>query len=835
FQFLSSKSYTIDSPMELEEADSAALDNDSTLELQQLQSLGSEIMHKYANSDGSKIDFNIGKFPIQKIESEQHKIMHDRAAGVGPLEAPEAAPAVDAHSMKNSAVEDAVAAEIAAAKLTASVGAPTPEPVAATSAPMAGWAAHDPTGRQIRKIPFQRVQISGDVDCHMQGVFSDEDVGSACECLMVAMRLRRRYMLSANQGFCSTAARYMDRATAAAASAAHGDGADYWEKLQQHQQHQQHSADNHDSHPYDHPPETDPLSTANLPPTLPIKFAMVDGVATFQVADGQSPPAELTAALEAASAASVSRDTFLRDHNTMVALISNGPLKSFTFRRLTYLQSKYQLHSLLNEFRESAEQKSVPHRDFYNIRKVDNHIHGSSAMNQKHLLRFIKRSLKSHSDRKVYVDRSGRQMSLAEIFEEMKITAYDLNIDMLDVHADRNTFQRFDKFNSKYNPLGQNHLREVFLKTDNYIQGEFFADIIKEVMNEINESKYQQAELRLSIYGRSRSEWDNLAKWAVKHKVYSENVRWLIQIPRLFDVYNSKRQLANFEEFLANLFLPMMEATADPEGHPELFAFLKYVVALDSVDDESKPETLAFDAASPMPGDWTDATNPPYMYYLYYMYANLATLNHLRKARGLQPITLRPHCGEAGPVHHLVTAFLLADNISHGLLLRKAPALQYLYYLCQIPMAMSPLSNNSLFLSYNRSPLPEFLAKGLRVTLSTDDPLMFHFTREPLMEEYSIAAQVWKLTNTDMCELARNSVLMSGFSHEVKQHWLGPAYQREGPLGNDIKRTNVPNVRLAYRYENLIGELSLVAGAYAHVRQQLLHRSRSQSTAQQHQ
>ena len=35
------------------------------------------------------------------------------------------------------------------------------------------------------------------------------------------------------------------------------------------------------------------------------------------------------------------------------------------------------------------------------------------------------------------------------------------------------------------------------------------------------------------------------------------------------------------------------------------------------------------------------------------------------------------------------------------------------------------------------------------------------------MEEYSIAAQVWKLSQCDMCELARNSVLMSGFNHEV--------------------------------------------------------------------
>jgi AMP deaminase len=35
------------------------------------------------------------------------------------------------------------------------------------------------------------------------------------------------------------------------------------------------------------------------------------------------------------------------------------------------------------------------------------------------------------------------------------------------------------------------------------------------------------------------------------------------------------------------------------------------------------------------------------------------------------------------------------------------------------------------------------------------------------MEEYSIAAQVWKLSSVDMCELARNSILMSGYSDEV--------------------------------------------------------------------
>jgi AMP deaminase len=74
---------------------------------------------------------------------------------------------------------------------------------------------------------------------------------------------------------------------------------------------------------------------------------------------------------------------------------------------------------------------------------------------------------------------------------------------------------------------------------------------------------------------------------------------------------------------------------------------------------------------------------------------------------------------------------------------------------------MSPLSNNSLFLNYNRSPFPDYLARcrgpgelhltdhrGLHVSLSTDDPLQFHFTKEPLMEEYSIAAQIFKLSRS---------------------------------------------------------------------------------------
>lgn len=72
---------------------------------------------------------------------------------------------------------------------------------------------------------------------------------------------------------------------------------------------------------------------------------------------------------------------------------------------------------------------------------------------------------------------------------------------------------------------------------------------------------------------------------------------------------------------------------------------------------------------------------------------------------------------------HLVSALMLCENISHGINLRKNLPLQYLFYLAQIGLCMSPLSNNSLFLDYHKNPFPTFFARGLSLSLSTDDPV----------------------------------------------------------------------------------------------------------------
>ncbi|PHT34023.1 AMP deaminase [Capsicum baccatum] len=541
----------------------------------------------------------------------------------------------------------------------------------------------------------------------------------------------------------------------------------------------------------------DPFSFGQLEATSH-HFKMEDGV--VRVYASESDTEEL---FPVASAT-----TFFTDMHHVLKVMAVGNVRSYCHHRLRFLEEKFRLHLLVNADREFLAQKSAPHRDFYNIRKVDTHVHHSACMNQKHLLRFIKSKLRKEPD-EVVIFRDGQYLTLKEVFESLDLTGHDLNVDLLDVHADKSTFHRFDKFNLKYNPCGQSRLREIFLKQDNLIQGRFLAEVTKEVLQDLEASKYQLAEYRISIYGRKQSEWDTLASWFVNNELYSQNAVWLIQLPRLYNVYRSMGTVTSFQNILDNVFIPLFEVTIDPKSHPHLHLFLMQVVGFDMVDDESKPERRPT-KHMPKPDEWTNQFNPAFSYYAYYCYANLYALNKLRESKGLPTIRLRPHCGEAGDVDHLAAGFLLCHNISHGINLRKTPVLHYLYYLAQVGLAMSPLSNNSLFLDYNRNPFLMFFHRGMNVSLSTDDPLQIHLTKEPLVEEYSVAAKVWKLSSCDLCEIARNSVYQSGFKHADKMHWLGNKYYKRGPQGNDIHKTNVPNTRISFRHETWKEEMQYV-------------------------
>jgi len=627
---------------------------------------------------------------------------------------------------------------------------------------------------------FQRVAIIGD---YASGVTMD-DFELSCKGLYRALTIREKYMRLAYQRFPYTASQYLRDI----------EGEPFKEE------------DVLKYQPVFYPPPKngeDPFDAKKLPENLGHVARMKDGVIYVYddaAAADKHQPQDLPCP---------DYDTFVDDMNFLISLIALGPTKTYTHRRLKFLSSKFNVHEMLNEMDELKELKLNPHRDFYNCRKVDTHIHAAACMNQKHLLRFIKKSYRVDSDRIVH-KLHGKEVTMKELFEHLKLSPYDLTVDSLDVHAGKQTFQRFDTFNAKYNPVGASELRDLYMKTENHINGEYFARIIKEVASDLEDAKYQYAEPRLSIYGCKNDEWAKLSSWFCKHRVFSPQFKWMIQVPRIYDIFRGRDFIPHFGKMLENIFLPIFQATIDPHANPELSLFLNHVTGFDSVDDESKHSGHMFSTKSPKPEEWDIVKNPSYTYYIYYMYANIAMLNQLRRKRGMNTFLFRPHCGEAGAVTHLLACFMTADNISHGLNLKKSPVLQYLYFLTQLPIAMSPLSNNSLFLEYAKNPLLEFHSKGLVVSLSTDDPMQFHYTKEPLMEEYAIAAQVFKLSTCDMCEISRNSVLQSGLSSEEKAHFLGNHYLKEGPEGNDIRKTNVAQIRMAYRYETLCYELNLI-------------------------
>jgi hypothetical protein len=84
-------------------------------------------------------------------------------------------------------------------------------------------------------------------------------------------------------------------------------------------------------------------------------------------------------------------------------------------------------------------------------------------------------------------------------------------------------------------------MRGIFLKSENLIKGEYFAELLKGAIQRICDSTTTESfEPRLSIYGNSRNEWKELAIFFTRYKLLEERpedvgkkVKWMIQIPRV--------------------------------------------------------------------------------------------------------------------------------------------------------------------------------------------------------------------------------------------------------------------------------------------------------------
>lgn len=290
---------------------------------------------------------------------------------------------------------------------------------------------------------------------------------------------------------------------------------------------------------------------------------------------------------------------------------------------------------------------------------------------------------------------------------------------------------------------------------------------MKEVIFDLEFSKYQMVEWCIFIYGRMIDEWDKLVVWVVDNKLFFYNVCWLIQVLCLFDVYKGSGFMDIFEQIVINIFQFFFEVMKDLSFYFKFYIFFQCVIGFDSVDDESKIERWFFKKFLVLKV-WIMRQNFFYSYWIYYLYVNMVLFNYWWKKCGFNIFVFCLYCGEVGDSEYLVVVVFCCYSISYGLLFCKVLLFQYIFYFDQIGMVMLLLSNNVLFLVYEWNFFHMYFKCGFNVFLLMDDFFQFVFIKELFIEEYVVVVQIYKFSFVDMCEFVKNLVKQSGYEKFIK-------------------------------------------------------------------
>ncbi|CCE64621.1 hypothetical protein TPHA_0I01150 [Tetrapisispora phaffii CBS 4417] len=603
-------------------------------------------------------------------------------------------------------------------------------------------------------------------------------------------------------------------------------------------------------------------------------------------------------------------EEFCEDFFNLLQVLQNRNFNVIAEKRLVYLNNKFDLFQHLNQRREIQENKHVPYRDFYNCRKVDRNFYLSGCVQQKQLCDFIWEKINIEPERIVYVDEKlNKEYKLIDIFQldlDERIDPNAIGFKIIDdefldwyklfylTNYHIIPHSNFTKGNIEtLPPLTPKHLKfyliaTTFLEFNNYMDGEYLAEIfIKYVIHYLELNKYLLAQVTvdfqfydikstsgkpldpLTHYCHVNNWWIRFSNWISKWNVVSNNIRWNVNITRLYPRLFSLKLVENFKGFLDYIFKPLFDED-NINKNINLQYFLSTLAAMDlSVKNSDSYIWKAFTNIRTTPNDWiSKGDNPPVAYYMYYLFQKISKFNIMRNIRKQNSIvlrnsssTLRNRTSQFGTsMYFSEHAECLAANIllSNGGMLSSypiwsaTPLTQYFYYLLQIPMIASPLSSvssleNNNFqnidpteeeaiyslkmrditlnesICYSKNPYMKLFQIGMKISLSCQS-ILFNksYTREPLMEEYSVAASIYLLNAADVCELARNSVICSDFDGWYKRHWLGVTIERtlyehdtigasnvwydiNGPYGRKgtSMRHNVPFIRRTYRNKTL--------------------------------
>ena len=159
--------------------------------------------------------------------------------------------------------------------------------------------------------------------------------------------------------------------------------------------------------------------------------------------------------------------TFITDYHQLISMISSGAMRSFSFQRLQMLSSAFKMHMTINGAQEDEAQSELLGTDFYRTMKVDNHIHLAAAASAKQFVNFVRTKLETEGHTVVMPN----GQTLQQVFQTAGLDLDHLTIDAFSVLADYSSYQRFDNFNDKFSPFRMAQMRQIFLKTDNHIDG----------------------------------------------------------------------------------------------------------------------------------------------------------------------------------------------------------------------------------------------------------------------------------------------------------------------------------------------------------------------------
>jgi adenine deaminase len=144
--------------------------------------------------------------------------------------------------------------------------------------------------------------------------------------------------------------------------------------------------------------------------------------------------------------------------------------------------------------------------------------------------------------------------------------------------------------------------------------------------------------------------------------------------------------------------------------------------------------------------DSSEAGNPP---------AKFAEVFARARAEGLRAVA---HAGEEGPPAYIREALdvLGVERIDHGVRCVEDPALVEELVAKNVPLTVCPLSNVKLrvFPSMRQHNIRDLLARGVRVTINSDDPAYFGGY---IVDNFLAVHRALGLTEDEVRQLAKNS------------------------------------------------------------------------------